>query len=222
MQRILGFLGLVLLVLTSGTSFAQQNSPNAADEKVRYQIADALKEGNQGAAQELLEKLQAGLKPQTSNAAAIPESGSVFFEEIKACGFYPQETRLECVVEIRQPLGYGGPIGSPGSMEHVYFCVDSNNDGVFEPWEPVGEGILQMHDESGGSKPPWEYAVFRDFDPFGGLRTTNTGAHAANDTNGPTRKVRAILSWMIAPTGCNFHPIWGNVVDFRIRFDPFR
>jgi hypothetical protein len=217
MKNTIIFLLFVVGQLTLAQQTAKESNvpgqPNNQNE-LRIEISNALEKGNTAAASQMYDGFQAKLPADFQ--------GSVFYEEIKACGFYPMETRLECVIEIKQPRGYAGPIGSPGSMEYVYFCVDSNNSGTFEPNEPVGEGIVQMHDESAGSRPPWHYAVYRDFNPFGGLRTSNTGNVTTTTTNGPTRKARAILSWNVAPTGCNFRPVWGNVVDFRIRFDPVR
>ena len=37
--------------------------------------------------------------------------------------------------------------------------------------------------------------------------------------NGPTRKARSILSWALPPTNCNYTPIWGNALNYRIRLD---
>jgi len=156
------------------------------------------------------------------------EEPSRYWEQISSCGFYPQETRLECVIEVKQRSGYGGPIGSFGSFEYVSFCVDWNNNGVFDTsptlgsTESVGAGIVHMHDESAGERPPWHYAVYRDIDPPGGLRTDFGGAQTTTVTVGPTRKARAILSWLFAPTDCNYVPTWGSILDFRIRFDPMR
>ncbi len=153
---------------------------------------------------------------------------SNLWEQIRACGFYPQETRLECIVQINQRSGYGGPIGSFGSFEYVYFCVDWDNDGVFDTSptlgsvESVGQGNVHMHDESARQRPPWHYAVYRDIDVPGGLRTNLGGATTTTVTNGPTRRARAILSWLYAPTNCNYVPIWGDIHNFRIRFDPIR
>jgi hypothetical protein len=144
------------------------------------------------------------------------------YEEIKSCGLYPQEARLECVIEIKQLFGYAGPIGSPASFEHVLFCVDWNGAGGFTQDEVVGEVTLHIHDEGAGGNPPWFYAVYRDVMPPGGPRTSNGGANTTTTTNGPSLQARAILSWFVAPTGCNFVPQWGNVVNFQIRLDPVR
>ncbi len=96
----------------------------------------------------------------------------VTYEELVACGFYPQETRLECIVNVKQPSCYG---------------------------------------------------VYRDMVPPSGPRTSNAGVGVTTtQTNGPTYRARAILSWDTAPTGCSFVPQFGNVLNFPIRLDPIR
>jgi hypothetical protein len=37
--------------------------------------------------------------------------------------------------------------------------------------------------------------------------------------NGMTRNARSILSWALPPTNCNYQPIWGNALNYRIRLD---
>jgi len=148
----------------------------------------------------------------------------VTYEELVACGFYPQETRLECIVNVKRPSCYGGNgIDASGSFEHVLFCVDWNNDGAFGQNEVVGEVTLQMHNESAGGAGPWSYAVYRDMVPPSGPRTSNGGVGlTTTQTNGPTFQARAILSYDTAPTGCSFIPQFGNVLNFPIRLDPIR
>src|SRR6185295_11055631 len=134
------------------------------------------------------------------------------------CGFYPQETRLECVIEIKQPGGYGGSAAQTGTMEHVYFCVDWNGNNNYTQYESVGQGSVPMYD---GPVPAF-YAVYRDFNVFGGLLTKPGGAGVLTTTTNPPNvyNVKAILSWAYAPTGCNYVPTWGNILFFRIRMDP--
>lgn len=207
---------VAMSVVFATASVAQAQKENAA----RARLSDMIEKGDTTAAEKLLYELQSK-SPENSHSAQ-PGNFHVFFEEIKACGFYPQETRLECIIDIKQMGGYAGPVGSPGSIENVLFCVDYNNNGTFDLSESVGEGSVGIHDESANSRPLWQYAVYRDFDPRGGLRTSNTGNVATTVTNGPTRNARAILSWFVEPTDCNYKPFWGNVVNFRIRFDPIR
>lgn len=167
------------------------------------------------------EKLLANVQPSPT-----AKDGSVYFEELEACGFYPQESRLECIIPIKQRYGFGGPVGSPGSHEHVLFCVNWDNGPGYTQNEVVGSGMVHVHDEAGAAGavvvPPWRYAVYRDIDPIGGPRTSNAGAVANTITTGPTYKARAILSWFVPVLNCNATPVWGNVQDFQIRFDPIR
>ena len=120
----------------------------------RAQVVEALGKGDVTAAEKIISDLQAQLQATSALAA---QSGSIFFEELKACGFYPQETRLACVIEIKQQIGYAGLVGAAGSMEHVYFCIDWDNNGIFTQLESAGQGSVQMHDDPPpvSPRPPW-------------------------------------------------------------------
>lgn len=216
-QERLALIGFVLMLVISAATCA------AADEKqdfqeLRKKISSLAEEGATGEIVSVANEL-AGLD------IAQP---STFWEEIDACGFYPQESRLECVMTIKQRFGYGGPVGAFGSFEHTLFCVDWNNNGtfatnpVFGSTESVGSGNVHMHDQPQAPGPPWHYAVYRDIDLPGGPRTTLGGANTTTQTLAPTLRARAILSWTFAPTDCNYVPIWGTIFDFRIRVDPIR
>lgn len=89
----------------------------------RAHVLEALGKGDFAAVEKVISDLQVQLQATSALAA---QSGSIVFEELKACGFYPQETRLACVIEIKQQLGYAGPVGGAGSMEHVYFCIKAS------------------------------------------------------------------------------------------------
>ncbi len=187
----------------------------------RSRMLEALGKGDFAAAEKIVSELQAQLQ---TNSALATQGGSIVFEELKACGLYPQETRLACVIEIKQQVGYSGPVGAVGSMEHVYFCIDWDNNGTFTQLESAGQGSVQMHDEPqpASAKPPWVYTVYRDFNPFGGSRTSNSGTTATTVSNAPTFRGKAVLSWAAAPTGCDYIPVWGNSLVFQIRMDPIR
>jgi hypothetical protein len=220
-KTITTFVAALLLVVSApfGTvSLGQTEKPGRAEAE-RERLSKMIQAGDTEAASKMLNELQ---RKAPNYNHAVQEPFNVFFEEIRACGFYPQETRLECIIDVKQNFGYGGPVGSTGTIENVLFCVDYNNNGTYDQSESVGEGSVAIHDESAGSQPRWQYAVYRDFDPRGGLRTTNDGASTTTKTAGPTLRARAILSWFVEPTDCNYNPFWGNVVNFRIRFDPIR
>jgi hypothetical protein len=222
-----GKLGMALLIVLGVSVSAEVNAQTAAAPAAAIQPSDRGKmlelvaKGDSPGAEKLHLELQAQLNAgPPSPGVTAANSGSIFYEELKGCGFYPQETRLECVIEIKRNSGYSGNVGAIGSMEHVYFCVDWNNSGTFTQLESVGQGSVQMHD--GGGPPPWSYAVYRDINLFGGPRTSAGGPGAVTQTNAPSVRVQATLSWNFAPTGCNYVPVWGNTVVFQVRLDPIR
>jgi len=232
LRPVLGVIVSVALLGAAAPSQAQKAERLATIDRSRSAISDALAKGDVAAAALVLDRLERS-RTDTSGAvtesavAAIPASGSITFEQIRACGFYPQETRLVCELDIKQKSGYGGNIGSLGSFEFVYFCVDWNCDGQFSASEATGMGIVHMHDESAGAGPTWQYAVYRDIDPPGQPSPlcrvrTGPGNVTITQTNGPTHAARAILSWFTPATSCSYSPFWGNVVNFQMRLDPIR
>lgn len=213
------FVAGLLVALVVLFAFDSVGHAQAGDDQ-RAKVAKMIEKGDTAGAEKVMMELQS----KQNNHSLQPGNFHTIFEEIKACGFYPQETRLECVIDIKQFNGYAGGVGMAGSIENVLFCVDWDLSTTYNSSESVGEGSVAMHDESAGAlKPGWQYAVYRDFDPRGGVRTSLTNPNLATTmTNGPTRNARAILSWFVEPTDCNYQPYWGNVVNFRIRFDPIR
>lgn len=172
-----------------------------------------------------VELFEANAEP---NSILAPPQGNTFFEQLTCLGYYPHENRLEAVIQIKQRFGYAGPIpvccthgttpaipGSRGSFEYVAFYVNWNNDGDFSDQligESVGSGYVNVFDGpypqvgAGPQAPlPISYAVYRDIIP------------SATLVAGSLVRVRAILSWGVMPTGPNFVPFWGNVLDTTIR-----
>jgi hypothetical protein len=198
----------VLAVFTITLAIHAQERADA-----RNKVSEALAKGDTATAVKLLTEISAGVK---SSASAVP-LWNTSFEEIRACGFYPQETRLECVLDIKQPGGYGGPIGSIGSFEYVSFFVDWANDG-FQITDYVGSGIVNVVDGSAKTN----FAVYRDFNPPGGPRTSNSGATTTTTTGGPTFRALAKLSWAIPSITPGAPVAWGNELGFTIRMNPIR
>lgn len=210
--RACRLVAVLLLALAAAPSlWAQAEAVTAQERAKRQKISDALSKNDSATALKLL-----------SEAKATTPQPIVSFEELKACGLYPQKTRVECVLDIKLPFGFGGPIGSFGSFEFVKLCVDWDGNQAFTATESVGEAIVHLHDESANGAPPWQYAVYYDINPPGGPRTSNGGATTTTTTNGPSFRARAILSWSVSPTDCNFIPVFGNVLAFQIRLDPIR
>lgn len=202
---------LVAVGLSTAAVMAQEPVPTlAAADAGRGQVAAALSKGDLAGAEKLM--ATAGIA-----GPAAAAGGNINFEQIRSCGFYPQETRLECTIEIKQPAGYGGPIGSSGTFQFVAFYIDWHGNG-WQRSDYVGSGIVHITDGSAKTN----FAVYRDFNPPGGPRTQNNNNMAPTNTNGPILRARAILSWGTPIGGPNQVPVWGNVVDFQIRFMPIR
>lgn len=204
----------VLLAILSTFAIALAAHAQDKNEAARARASEALAKGDTAAAQKVILDLTANLKPATG--AVVPQ-WNVFYEEIRACGFYPQETRLECVIDIKQQGGYGGPIGSFGSFEYVSFFIDWGNDG-FTFTDYVGSGIVNLTDGSARTN----LAVYRDFNPPGGPRTSLGGASTTTMTSGPIYNALAKLSWTLPSITPGAPVPWGNELQFRIRFMPIR
>jgi len=136
--------------------------------------------------------------------AAVSNLGSVFFEEMPCVGYDPQRRQFAAPVKIKQPFGFG-PFPWPGSREYVLHCV-ANPGGMLVP---VAVDSVHLSDSPNGI-PSWQFAV---------IASANMNLQLLQPMNGATRNARSILSWNLQPTNCNYTPIWGNAVNYRIRLD---
>jgi hypothetical protein len=137
-----------------------------------------------------------------SHNAAL--SGSSFFEDMACCGYDPQKREFACPVRIKQNFGFGGS-PFPGSREWVLNCVFSPTAGAYLP-----VALGSVHLSNSGDQPPWMFGV-----------TANAVANLFTvlPLNQATARARSILSWNAPPRSCNYKPIWGNTIEYRIRRD---
>ena len=113
-------------------------------------------------------------------------------------------TRYRCeACGCETPLG---PAPLPGSREHVLHCVADANGAL----QPVGHDSVHLANALPGEFPTWQFAV---------IAAANQNLQLVQPMNGRTRQARSILSWAFTPTNCNFVPIWGNALNYRIRLD---
>lgn len=137
-------------------------------------------------------------------AAAVTYVGSLFYEEMSCCGYDPQKRSFACPVRIKRQFGYGAS-PFPGSFEYVLNCV-ADAAGVYQP-----VALNRVHLSDNNLAPPsWQFAV---------IAPAQTHLNLVNPLNQATRRARSILSWGLMPTGCNYQPIWGNTLEYRIRLD---
>jgi hypothetical protein len=137
--------------------------------------------------------------------AAVSNLGSIFYEEMSCCGYDPQRRQFACPVKVKQTFGFGGaPL--PGSREHVLHCV-ADASGLLVP---VGRDSVHLANAIGVQSPTWQFAV---------VAAANQNLQTVQPLDGQTRRARSILSWALTPTNCNYVPIWGNALNYRIRLD---
>ena len=137
--------------------------------------------------------------------ASISQLGSTFYEEMSCAGYDPQRRQFATPVKIKQTFGFGGaPL--PGSREYVLHCV-ADAAGVLQP---VGRDSVHLANALPGNSPTWQFAV---------ITAAKENLQTVQPMNNQTRRARSILSWAIPPNSCDYQPIWGNALNYRIRLD---
>lgn len=135
-------------------------------------------------------------------SAAATYIGSLYYEEMPCCGYDPQRRAFACPVKIKQNFGFG-TAPNPGSREYVMHCVNAGNG-----FMPVGQD--HVHLANATSAPPWQFGV---------ITHAVDNVQTVQPMTGATRTARSILSWNLKPTNCDYKPIWGNVIEYRIRLN---
>ena len=137
--------------------------------------------------------------------ASVSSLGSLFYEEMSCSGYDPQRRQFASPIKIKQVFGFGGaPL--PGSRLHVLHCVADGSGTLV----PVGHDSVHLANAIGNQSPTWQFAV---------IVNANQNLHTLQPMSGETRRARSILSWALTPTDCNYTPIWGNALNYRIRLD---
>jgi hypothetical protein len=155
---------------------------------------------------EIVKKGPAGLLAGVNLADILGQieilKGDTTFEQLTCAGYNPQTRTLEGVIQVKQNSGFSGGLCSSGSTEYVSFFAF-----VSGAWQPLGTARVQVYDLAAASEAnPINYAVFR---------ISNVTEMLCNDLTGVP--LRAILSWQTEPTGPDFIPTWGNVVNTHIQ-----
>jgi hypothetical protein len=97
-------------------------------------------------------------------------SGNTFYEELRCIGYHPQQRRLEGVVYIYQPSGYGTDVCGPGSPEYVRFYLSFDSGAT---WVDQGVTSFQAFNIPEGRATGSE-------EPRKGLQQGSTDPHARN------------------------------------------
>ncbi len=134
------------------------------------------------------------------------------YEEIGCVGFQPQFNRLDAVVYVNQPSGYGGGVCSQGTQEYVRFYLSGDNGAT---WQDAGLTSFSAYDIPAGTVGArrLEYAVALQINPNKRLCFIDN-----------FYLVRAVLSWNVPPppNEPDFQPVWGDIHNTHIAIDPLR
>lgn len=161
---------------------------------------------------EIVQAQLSGAEPVQLLAEVKAAQANSYYEQIGSVGYQPQTERLEAVVYVNHPSGYGGRLCGTRSEEYVRFFA-SSDDGA--SWEDLGMASVRVWDVPEGTegRKRLEYAV--------GL------SHSFKRwicTRPRLLRVRAILSWNVPPPAGNAAhvPVWGEIHDTRILVEPKR
>lgn len=132
----------------------------------------------------------------------LKTQGDRTFEELDCVGYNPETRMLSGVLTIKRNSGYSGDLCDPGSTEYVGFWAFYDGS-----WNSLGSAQVQVHDLAAVSAGNTvKYAVYR---------AVNLPERLCGEIQGIP--LRAILSWQTPPTGPDFVPTWGNVVNTNVQ-----
>lgn len=193
---------------------------NTRVEPHRYALAEMQKFLGQPALSESI--MAAGFKGVLSDlnidlpgiiGNLFPTASNTSYEEMECIGLdsISSET-LVGIIRVKLPSGYSGEPCTAGSKEFVTFWADFDDNGTFETC--LGTTSVNVHDFANLPAEGLEYAVFLPVD---------FNAHRRPCQEGPKLvKIRAILSWQVAPPcdNPNYIPIWGNRQETLVQIKP--
>ena len=137
----------------------------------------------------------------------LKKIGDTTFEELTCVGYNPRTDILTAIIEVKLPSGYLGDSCTDGSREFVRFYLDYGNG----TWVDHGMASFNAHDLP--FKEKLCYAV--------SIRLHPKKRHCC-DRDPVLPKVRAILSWNVAPPANTpaYLPVWGNRLQRHIQIAP--
>jgi hypothetical protein len=135
----------------------------------------------------------------------------VAFEEVTCVALNTDTDTLGAVVHLKKTNGYSGDLCHKGSMEHVAFWADWDNNGTFDQY--LGTASFEVHDIANTPAGGLYYNVALPIDVSNRLKTCETPN---------VIRVRAVLSWESLPstTDPDQLNIWGNSIDALVQLRP--
>lgn len=136
---------------------------------------------------------------------------NVTFEELNCVGLNTAADTLGAVIHVKKSSGFNGDLCHKGSMEHVAFWADWNNDDTYD--EYLGTVSVEVHDIANIPPDGLYYNV---------ALPINTSKHLRKCVNPNIIKIRAVLSWESLPSTTDPDQLnyWGNRVDAIVQLRP--
>jgi hypothetical protein len=133
------------------------------------------------------------------------------YEELTCLGLNSATDSLGAVIHVKKSTGFNGDLCTAGSMEHVAFWADWNNNGTFD--EYLGTVSVNVHDIQNIPADGLYYNVLLPIDVSRRLKSCATPQIV---------RIRAVLSWESLPSTTNPNQLnfWGNYKDALVQLRP--
>jgi hypothetical protein len=135
--------------------------------------------------------------------AVISSSGNTTYEQLHCLGLDDARHLVAGTFTIKRPSGFNGNNCSSGSLEHVAFWADWDDDCT---WTYLGTASVAVHDINAIPADGLSFSVVLPVDVEKWRRPCRTPRIV---------RLRGVLSWNSAPstTDPNDVPYWGNRID---------
>ena len=137
-------------------------------------------------------------------------AANVGYEEIECIGLDTDLERLVATFRVKRATGYSGDLCSAGSLEHVAFWADWDDDCT---WTYLGTATVNVHDIASIPAEGLAYSAVLPVD-LKAIRRRCEEPRIA--------RVRAVLSWAVAPSTTDPDALttWGNRLDTHVQVKP--
>jgi hypothetical protein len=166
-----------------------------------------------GVAEAKFEQYKAiGLDWQAILAALDKTQGNVGYEQLHCVGLDYNREWVVANFTIKRPIGYQGSLCEHGSVEHIAFWVDWDNNCEWTYLATVG---VTVHDIASMPADGLSYWV--------GV-PARLAEHRRSCKEPKIGRLRAVLSWNVPPSNIdpNAVPHWGNRLDSHFEIKPGR
>lgn len=153
-----------------------------------------------------------GLDWEAAVNALAQLQGDVSYEQLECLGLDENAAseRLAATLVIKRPVGYSGGLCQRGSTEYIAFWADWDNTCK---WTYLGTAQVPVHDIA---------AIPPDGLHYSAIIPVDLSTHRRSCEQPKIARVRAVLSWNIAPSTTNPDALtyWGDRLDTHVQILP--